>query len=148
MRRREAQELIKEANDYLVELEIDLIEEAEFEDGMKIYLLNGEIKLFRLENNLIPTLNCGCLDNFPRIIVDMGAIPYVCNGADIMVPGIVSIKGDFKKGEIVVIRDENHKKDLAIGKAMEDSGNIRRMNKGKVVENLHYVGDRLWDILI
>ena len=80
----------------------------------------------------------------PNIIVDMGAIRYICGGADVMAPGIKDIIGEFKEGSLVVIRDINHKKALAIGKALKSSKEIKGSNKGKVIQNLHYIGDKIW----
>ena len=80
-----------------------------------------------------------------RITVDMGAIPYICNGADVMAPGVVKVSGDFDYGTLVAVVDENHGKVIAIGKAVLDSKDIRNTEKGKVVDVLHYVGDRVWD---
>jgi predicted RNA-binding protein (TIGR00451 family) len=43
-----------------------------------------------------------------------------------------------------VVRDVTHGKALAIGRALKSTPEIEAARKGKVVENLHYVGDRLW----
>ena len=77
----------------------------------------------------------------------MGAIPYVCNGADVMAPGIKEIKGEFEEGDLVVVRDVEHGKALAIGKALVGSDEMKEMRKGKAVTNLHHVGDKLWKSL-
>ena len=77
----------------------------------------------------------------------MGAVPYVCNGADIMAPGIVNVKGDFNEKNILIILDERHKKSLAIGIALVNSHNIRTTKRGKVAKNIHHVGDKLWNTI-
>ena len=46
---------------------------------------------------------------FPHITVDMGAVKFVCNGADIMRPGIVDFS-PFKESSIVIIRIKFTKK--------------------------------------
>jgi len=81
------------------------------------------------------------------VAVDMGAVPHVCNGADIMVKGIRSVDREFAKGALVVIVDETHGKHLAIGEALVDSASIREMERGKVVSNLHFVGDDAWEAM-
>ena len=124
--------------------EVDSLEEAEMEDGTIVYLSGDSIILARRGDDLFPTLRSPILDSLPSIIVDMGAVPHICNGADVMAPGVVEVRGDFKAGDLVVVRDERHGKALAIGKALVDSGELRSLKRGKVVENLHYVGDRLW----
>ena len=45
---------------------------------------------------------------------------------------------------MVVIVDEKYSKPIAIGLTEVDSSEMRLMSKGKVVGNLHYVGDELW----
>jgi PUA domain protein len=83
----------------------------------------------------------------PKIVVDMGAIPYVCKGADVMAPGVVSIKGEFKENDVLLIIDERHGKPLAVGVALISSENMGAVNRGKTVKTLHYVGDKLWNHL-
>ena len=81
------------------------------------------------------------------MVVDVGAIAYVCNGADIMIPGIRKINGEIKKGSAVLIRDEKYDKKLALGVSLFDDDEIKSMKKGKVIENLHYVGDKIWQLI-
>ncbi|NIN69992.1 MAG: RNA-binding protein, partial [Anaerolineae bacterium] len=90
-----------------------------------------------------PYLGGTHVDRLPRVVVDMGAIPYVCNGADVMAPGVTDMDS-FMAGDLVVVRDVTHGKALAVGRALKSSSDIEAARKGKVLENLHYVGDRLW----
>jgi len=142
LRRREVKRLREEAGVLLPE--VDSLEEAEMEDGTIVYLSGDSIILARSGGDLFPTLRSPILDSLPSIIVDMGAVPHICNGADVMAPGVVEVRGDFKAGGLVVVRDERHGKALAIGRALVDCEELRSLKRGKVVENLHYVGDRLW----
>jgi len=121
------------------------VEEAKTEDSARIYLLDDEILLFAVEGIIYPTLRCKCVDSLPAVVVDMGAIPFVCKGADVMAPGITDIKTPFEEGALVVVRDVKHGKALAIGKALRGSAAILAEKKGKVIHNLHYVGDRIWE---
>ena len=43
--------------------------------------------------------------------IDRGALKFVCNGAKVMRPGIINFDS-FKKGEIVVVKDQTHGKEL------------------------------------
>jgi malignant T-cell-amplified sequence len=81
---------------------------------------------------------------FPSVLVDMGAVKFVCNGAKIMRPGITKFD-IFKKGDIVVVRDEVYLKTLAAGIAMEDSEIAAAKPKGYVIDNLHYISDAFWE---
>ena len=74
----------------------------------------------------------------------MGAVPFVCKGANIMVPGIVRVEDDFERDELVVIIDEKHSKPLAIGISLFSSNEIRKMKQGIVIKNLHFVSDKIW----
>jgi len=116
--------------------------------SFKILIVNGTPILARLNSVLCPTLFFRKVFPFlPRIIVDMGAIPHICNGADLMAPGIVQIHGNFNENDIVLIVDERHAKPLAIGVALFDAQHTRKQKRGKVVKNIHYVGDKLWNLL-
>lgn len=81
---------------------------------------------------------------FPSVVVDMGAIKFVCNGAKIMRPGITEFDA-FTKGDFVTVKDEKFLKTIAIGRALEDSVVAFRNAKGYVLDNLHYVGDEFWE---
>jgi len=83
-----------------------------------IYLVNDKPLFFEIKNRVLPTLMFQeFISQAPTIVVDMGAIPYVCNGADVMAPGIVQVKGDFEKGGLVLIIDEKHGKPIALGES-------------------------------
>jgi PUA domain protein len=145
LRRQDARSVLESAASYLKGQSFNLVEEAETEDGTKVYLLDDEIMLFKSDESLYPTLRCKCVDSLPAVIVDMGAIPFVCKGADVMAPGITEIKTPFDEGALVVVRDVKHGKALAIGKALKPSATIMAEKKGKVIHNLHYVGDKIWE---
>jgi len=85
------------------------------------------------------------LKAFPKIVVDMGAIKFLTNGANVMRPGIRSFLAPFAKGDVVVVVDEKHGKALAVGTAMVDSPEGEKMEKGPVIKNVHYVGDKFWN---
>ena len=120
------------------------VEVAETNVG-SIYLVNGKPWFFKCGERVLPTL---LFHDFvlqaPKIIVDMGAVPYVCNGADIMAPGIVRVEGEFGKGDLVLVVDEKHGKPLALGESLYDSETVRSTKQGAVVKNVHFVSDKIW----
>ena len=123
------------------------IELADF-DETKIFLFESKPLFAFYKNRLVPTLIFEeALSLMPKIVVDMGAVPHICNGADIMAPGILEVKGKFREGELVAILDEKHKKLIAVGVALKDSEEIVKTKHGKVVKNVHFVGDKLWKII-
>jgi len=113
--------------------------------SVKLYIVEGKPLFFKISQLVMPTL---LFDKFystlPRIVVDMGAVPFVCKGANIMVPGIVRVEAEFEKDKLVVIVDEKHGKALAIGESLYASNEIRNMKQGIVITNLHFVSDKIW----
>ena len=85
------------------------------------------------------------LSHFPCVIVDMGAVGFICNGANVMRPGITHIDS-FGVSEIVVVKDQVHNKSLAVGHSRVDAATMMNLEKGPVIDNLHYVGDIFWNL--
>ena len=103
--------------------------------------------LFFFEEKPIPLLKTLMQEQIlKKITVDMGAIKFICNGADVMRPGIVEIDEDIEKGEIVAIIDEKNKTPIVIGQTMHDAKEMQQIKEGKVIKNIHYIGDALWNI--
>lgn len=143
---------LKEINDQLkknYQLE-DFFDRKEqlFEESDKdqVYLRwNNEIVFF-FQQQWIPSLKLLLKQNILKTIaVDHGAIPFIINGADIMRPGITVIEPAIKKNEVVVVVDNIHKKPLAVGIALFSTEEIHSITKGKVVKNVHYIGDSIWN---
>ena len=117
-------------------------------EAAEIFILNGKPLLARLDGELFPTLAFEeVLPFISRIVVDMGAVPYVCKGADVMAPGVVSVKGEFEENDLLLVMDERHGKPLAMGVALFNSQAMKNMKHGKIVKNIHHVGDKLWNYL-
>ena len=91
----------------------------------------------------------GLLANNPEkswLEVDRGAIPFLMNGADCMAAGIHAADAAVESGDLVWIRDQEHKRPLALGWACMDAEEMISATKGKAVRTLHWVGDELWDM--
>jgi PUA domain protein len=114
----------------------------------EIFLLSGKPILAKKEENIYPTL---LFDEYfamaPKAVVDMGAVPYVCKGANVMAPGIRRYEGEFKKGGLVLVVDEKHGKSLGVGEAVYDFEDARKVKQGVVIKNVHFVGDRTWNFI-
>ncbi|MHA1961675.1 MAG: PUA domain-containing protein [Candidatus Thorarchaeota archaeon] len=80
----------------------------------------------------------------PRIVVDMGAVKFVANGADIMRPGVTHADDGIQEGSVVAIVDETHGKPLAVGTAIMSTQEILAADKGKVALSKHHINDDLW----
>lgn len=111
-----------------------------------IKLIEGkDLKAIKIGDDYLPFLSeIQILSKFPRVMVDMGAVKFVCKGANIMRPGIRSYS-NFAKGDIVCIVEESQEKFLVVGKALVDSSEVDNMEKGEVIKNLHYISDKIWE---
>jgi PUA domain protein len=109
-------------------------------------LITGDsITAIRTGENYLPFLSeTGLLDKFPKATVDAGAIKFVCNGANVMRPGIKKFS-EFKKDDIICVVEDVHNKFLAVGKALVSSEEMSSITKGEVVKNLHYISDKYWE---
>ncbi len=78
------------------------------------------------------------------VTVDMGAVPFVTNGADVMGPGITDADPDIKEGDMVWIRDIKNGVPLAIGISLRSADELKSKAGGKAIKTIHYAGDKLW----
>jgi PUA-domain protein len=151
LKSKEAKQVLTQASQTLkVDLEALAGAKANIEvaeaDFATVYLINQKPALYKTGDRVLPTLLFTELQtHLPKIVVDMGAVPYVCKGADIMAPGIVRIEGEFSKGDLVLVVDLKHGKALALGEAAYDAEAARQTKQGPVVKNLHYVSDKIWN---
>ncbi len=121
------------------------IDQAEAGD-LLVLLRDDEAFALVLGEAIVPTVR-GLL-TFPAtkraVTVDMGAVPFVYNGADVMAPGIVDADPAIRPGDLVWIRDEKNHRPLAVGRAILDGPTMAREERGKAIETIHHVGDDLW----
>ena len=122
--------------------------------NLKIYVLeeNAEMMVgdgltaLKIGQSYLPFLSdVETLKKFPSVTVDMGAVKFMCKGANVMRPGIRNFT-EFEKDQLVCIVEESQKKFLAVGKALVSSKELETMSKGMVIENLHYISDKYWEI--
>ena len=116
-------------------------------DRYRVILVDNEIDFMIIDNEIVFTLQ-GLYKYNPGefyVVVDMGAIGFIIKGADIMVPGITDADINIQKGDYVWISDEQHRKPLAVGKALMTGEEMKSKNAGKAIKNIHYVGDSLWN---
>lgn len=103
------------------------------------------IKILKVEDDYLPFLSeTEMLEKFPSVTVDMGAVKFMCKGANLMRPGIKEFT-EFEKNKLVCIVEESQHKFLAIGKSIVSSSELDTMDKGEVVKNIHYISDKFWE---
>lgn len=150
---KEAKALLEKASEKLkIKPEQILKGKCNFEvvetDFGEIYLLDSHPILAKIDEEAFPTLVFKeFLATAPKVVVDMGAVPYVCKGANVMAPGIRRFDGEFEKDDFVVVVDERHAKALAVGKILYNSEDAKRVKQGPVVTNIHFVSDNTWNFI-
>ncbi|EGX96006.1 PUA RNA binding domain protein, putative [Cordyceps militaris CM01] len=114
---------------------------------------------------------------FPSVRIDRGAIRFVLSGATLMAPGLTSAGGrlppdgspkgleegkeleqhvdedgrwsrELVKGEPVVIMAEGKEEACAVGFLVEGTAEVKAKGKGPVVEEAHFLGDGLWNLVL
>jgi PUA domain protein len=109
-------------------------------------IITGDgLKILKVDEDYLPFLSeTKMLEKFPSVTVDMGAVKFMCKGANLMRPGIKKFT-EFEKDQIVCIVEESQHKFLAVGKSLVSSSELETMEKGEIINNLHYISDRFWE---
>jgi PUA-domain protein len=150
LRTKEAKQILSDTS---AKLKLDMetlfgqstVEVVESDVG-EVYLVGARPLLYKAGDKILPTLHfTEFTAKASKIVVDMGAVPYVCKGATVMAPGIVRIEGEFAKGDVVLVVDMKFGKALALGESLMDSTMARQTKKGPIVKTQHWVSDKIWD---
>ena len=117
-----------------------------FIDSNSQLIVGVDLTILKINDDYLPFLNqTEVLQKFPNVMVDMGAVKFMCNGANVMRPGIKKYS-KFLKDDIVCVIEESKHKFLSVGKAMNDSSELETMSKGEIIKNIHYISDKYWEI--
>lgn len=142
----ETAQVIKEISEQW-KIELPKIKNLRFhylEDDV-IFITGMGLKAIKVGDSFLPFLTeTEILKKLPYVMVDMGAVKFMCNGANVMRPGITSYT-EFEKDNLVCIIEESQHKFLAIGKACVPSTDMKTLSKGEIVKNLHYISDKYWE---
>ena len=110
-----------------------------------VIITGNEITAVKIGDDILPFLDdIPILEKFPYVTVDMGAVKFVCKGANVMRPGITKFS-DFESSEIVCVIEESQNKFLAVGKAKMSSKEAEDSSNGEVIKNMHYISDDFWE---
>ena len=115
-------------------------------EDIKFYFVDDEPAFMIFENKIVFTLH-GLNVYKPRekvVVVDMGAVKFATNGADVMAPGIVDADNGIAEDDMVWICDERNRKPLAVGFALIDGDSMVSSHSGKAIRVFHFVGDKFW----
>jgi len=87
-------------------------------------------------------------DILPHVQADRGAIKHVLAGANIMSPGLTSpgakMDVDLPAKSIVAVHAEGKQSAMAVGLTELSTQDIKKINKGLAIVNIHFLGDGLW----
>ncbi len=148
MRGKEVKALAREMEDifgvplFTEEDGVDMAESSDFD----LIFVKGDILGLVREGKPFLTIR-GILKYRPdrrAVTVDMGAVPFVTNGADVMGPGITDADPEIAEGDLVWIRDARNGAPLAVGVAMRTGADLASKQPGKAIKTIHFVGDKLW----
>ncbi len=114
---------------------------------MDFLLVGGKIAYMVVDEVSFPTLHTLLAKGLDAhwVEVDSGAVRFLANGADCMAPGVVNADPAIKVGGWVYVRDAKHKRPLSVGMALMPGAEMVVADKGKAVQTLHWVGDRIWE---
>jgi len=115
-----------------------------------VYLFDKKPIFLEYKEGFFPTiLHANIFKHIlPVVIVDMGAVPHIVNGADVMAPGIRKTSKEFSENEIVLVADEEKERIFCVGKALMSSNDVFSLKRGRAIKNLHHVKDAFWDFLL
>ena len=147
LKKKKIKELKNELGEYGKLLENKKSVEILEADPNSFILVNGEPYIIMIDDKPYPTLKAALANEIEQktVVVDMGAIRFVSNGADIMSLGIVEADEDIEVGDIVFIVDETHRKPLAVGLSIITGPEMVESDSGKAIETKHFVGDKIWN---
>jgi len=137
--------------DYLKEFEDDV--KKVVEEKFEIVVFGSTPALFKTQkvDFYLPTLyivnmlyNTKKIVAVPAVTVDEGAVSFLKNGADVMIPGIKKVLKSFSKNAIVAVLEPSEKYFIVIGYALVDSTQIAPGVKGKAVKNVSHLDDDVW----
>jgi len=134
-----------------IPLEFKRVEKV-IEKGLgEIIVVDGVPSFYMHEDKYYPLLTLLLEKGYewlPYVIVDMGAVKPLLRGADIMAPGIKEVHGEFKENEPVVVVEEKYRKPFVVARSLVKSETLVKgiIKRGKVLENIHRIGDRVWKL--
>jgi PUA domain protein len=118
-------------------------------DPIPFILVDDEPTIVLIDDRPYPTLKYminNDLTSVKKVVVDMGAVKFMANGADVMSPGITDASENIVKDDVVVIVDEDHNRPLAVGVSLIKADEMVNNDKGKAVKTIHFIGDDIWNL--
>lgn len=135
-----------------IPIEFKSVEKIIEKDLGEIIIVDGIPSFYIYEDRYYPLLTLLLKKGYnwlPYVVVDMGAVKPLLRGADIMAPGIKEVHGEFSENEPVVIVEEKYRKPFVVARSLVKSEVLVKgiIKRGKVLENIHRIGDRVWKLV-
>lgn len=116
-------------------------------EGVVFILLDGGLVFVRSGGAYFPFLGSQqSLSLFPSATVDIGAVKFLLNGADVMRPGVKRFDMWGGTGRLVVVKEEKKGRAVAVGSSLVTSEEMGSMSRGPCLRNVHHLGDRYWEL--
>ncbi len=125
----------------------DDIDLAEMGD-LTLIFSQGKVVGLIIDGKPFPSLRgilIACPDR-KHVTVDMGAVKFLYNGADVMAPGIIDADPEISEGDVVWVKEEKHGKPLVVGVALMDGKKMVESISGKAIKTVHSIGDKIWEL--
>ncbi|MFT4244139.1 MAG: PUA domain-containing protein [Candidatus Woesearchaeota archaeon] len=119
-----------------------------FKNKVPLFIYNKAFKHIEEYSaiKLVPHLKSQQVKNLKTITIDVGAVPFLLKGVDMMRPGITSIQQGIERFELVRIVDEVKGLTIAVGVSLFDSNTLKSMQTGKSIKILHYFKDSFYNV--
>ena len=148
LRKKEAKKLVDELEQALsCSLDPGVVEIVK-SPPYEFLLFDGSLDAILIHDHIFLSLH-GLMKYHPSkrwVTVDMGAVSYIVNGADVMAPGIIDADKDIQPDDLVWIQDEKNNRPLALGISLMTGEEMVHEQKGKAIQAIHHVGDDMWNI--
>ena len=118
-------------------------------EKFQVLFIDNDPLFFYDSDRLVPTVKLQLKKQLlKRVTVDMGAVRFVTNGADVMRPGITATEEGILSDEYVAVVDEKNCVCLAVCRSLFSAKEMMSMKTGKVLVNIHRVGDEIWNVTL
>ncbi|KAA8921910.1 DUF1947 domain-containing protein [Thermoplasma sp.] len=141
--KKEAKRIWEAMAQYGIEISGESLEVA-VQKQASAYYIGGKPMVFDSGGILIPSVYLLNYRNPTRnvVAIDEGAEPHILNGSDLFAPGIVSMDGGIKKGDMVFVKSSKGYF-MAVGIAEMDAAEVMTTKKGKAARTIHFPNDEL-----
>ncbi|OAG31959.1 hypothetical protein NEDG_00434 [Nematocida displodere] len=113
------------------------------------YIFRNGIPIFLVEEKYVPTLKCVHIapEIVKKVVVDVGAIKHLINGADVMAPGLLHTTSEYPsvtEGELVGIYGYGKDHALATGTVLMTQQQVEELRTGVAIKLGNHLGDSLY----